>query len=406
MKADFNLIRKDFRALEQNVRGFPLSYLDTAASALKPEPVVEALANFYRFESSNVHRGAHFLSHNATVKFEAARETVKNFVGAASSEEIVFTKGTTESINLVVSSYGPTFLKAGDEILLTELEHHANLVPWQNLAREKNLVLKFLPVLPDGSLDESKLSQFVNEKTRVIAFSGCSNTTGAFSNIDIFVEAAKKVGAVTLVDAAQLITQKMVDVQKLNVDFLVFSGHKLFGPYGIGVLYGKKAILEKMPPYQFGGSMISTVTFQKSEYNVLPHKFEAGTPMIAEVIGLAEAIRYFSAIEWNEVQAHETELYQAMLSGLKVIPEIQIFGTTKWKAPILSFNLAGAHHSDVGQILDQMGVAVRVGHHCTQPLLQKFGLTGSIRASISIYNNLDDIHRLIEGLLKAKRMLL
>ena len=218
--------------------------------------------------------------------------------------------------------------------------------------------------------------------------------------------AAKKVGAITLVDAAQLITQKKTNVQKLDVDFLVFSGHKLFGPYGIGVLYGKKALLEKMPPYQFGGSMISSVEFQKSEYNNLPHKFEAGTPMIAEVIGLAEAIRYFSNLDWNDIQTHEADLYQALLNGLKVIPEIQIFGNTKFKAPILSFNLAGAHHSDVGQILDQMGVAVRVGHHCTQPLLQKFDLTGTIRASISIYNNLDDIHRLIEGLLKAKRMLL
>ncbi len=406
MATDFNLIRKDFRALEQSVRGFPLTYLDTAASALKPEPVVKAISDFYRFESSNVHRGAHFLADRATSRFEAARETVKSFLGANSTEEIIFTKGTTESINLVATSYGRSFLKAGDEILLTELEHHANLVPWQNLASEKNLTLKFIPVLPDGSMDESKLSELVNERTRIIAFSGCSNTTGSFSNIENFVAAAKRVGAVTLVDAAQLMTHRSINVEKLDVDFLVFSGHKLFGPYGIGILYGRKKILEKMPPYQFGGSMISLVEFEKSDYNTLPYKFEAGTPMIAEVIALGEAIAYFQKIPLTDIQKHEDELMKSLLDGIKVIPEIKVFGTTKEKAAILSFNLHGAHHSDVGQILDQMGIAVRVGHHCTQPLLKKFGLTGTVRASFSIYNNIDDVHRLVEGLLKAKRMLL
>ena len=408
MMSDYNLeqIRSQFKALNQQVNGQPLTYLDTAATALKPEVVVRQMADFYLNEASNVHRGAHYLSHHATVKFENSREKIKTFLNASSSEEIIFTKGTTEGINLICTSYGESYLKPGDEILLTELEHHANLVPWQNLAQKKNLVLKFVPVLRDGSIDEIALDALVNEKTRVISFSGCSNTMGVFLPIEKIVSLAKKVGAVTVLDAAQLVSQKKIDVQKLDIDFLVFSAHKLFGPFGFGVVYGRKKILELMPPYQFGGSMITSVQFDQSEYNVLPYKFEAGTPAIAEAIATGAAIDFFTNLNLDAVVAHEKELMDFTLDGFKSIPEISVLGTVKNKAAIVSFNLNGAHHSDVGQILDQMGIAVRVGHHCTQPLLKKFNLTGTVRASFSIYNSLDEAKKLIDGLFKAKRMLL
>lgn len=406
--ADYNLekIRAQFKALDQQVNGQPLTYLDTAATALKPEIVVRQMSDFYLNEASNVHRGAHYLSHHATVKFENAREKIKSFLNASSSEEIIFTKGTTEGINFICSTYGESYLKPGDEVLLTELEHHANLVPWQNLAQKKNLVLKFVPVLGDGSLDEIALDALVTEKTRIIAFSGCSNTMGTFLPIEKIVTLAKKVGAVTVLDAAQLVSQKKIDVQKMEIDFLVFSAHKLFGPFGFGVIYGRKKILETIPPYQFGGSMISSVQFERSEYNVLPYKFEAGTPAIAEAIATGTAIDFFTDLNLDAVSAHEKELMDFTMDGFRSIPEISVLGTTKNKAAIISFNLVGAHHSDVGQILDQMGIAVRVGHHCTQPLLHKFNLTGTVRASFSIYNSLDEAKKLIDGLFKAKRMLL
>ena len=406
--SDYNLekIRSQFKALGQQVNGQPLTYLDTAATALKPQVVVDAISEFYANESSNVHRGAHHLSHNATVRFENTREKVRHFINAKSTDEIVFTKGTTEGINLICSSYGESFLKPGDEILLTELEHHANLVPWQNLAVKKNLVLKFVPVLGDGSIDEIALDVLITEKTRIISFSGCSNTIGTFLPIEKIVAHAKKVGAITVVDAAQLVSQRKIDVQKLDIDFLVFSAHKLFGPFGFGVLYGRKEILDSMPPYQFGGSMISTVQFDRSEYNVSPFKFEAGTPAIAEAIGTAVAIDFFTSMDLEAIAKHERELMDFTLDGFRSIPEISVLGTVKDKAAIVSFNLKGAHHSDVGQILDQMGIAVRVGHHCTQPLLHKFNLTGTVRASFSIYNTMDEAKKLVDGLFKAKRMLL
>lgn len=406
--SEYNLdkIRSQFKALDQQVNGQPLTYLDTAATALKPEIVVQQMADFYLKEASNVHRGAHYLSHHATVKFENAREKMRNFLNASSTEEIIFTKGTTEGINFICSTYGESYLKPGDEILLTELEHHANLVPWQNLAQKKNLVLKFVPVLRDGSIDEIALDALVSEKTRIVAFSGCSNTMGTFLPIEKIVSLAKKVGAVTVLDAAQLVSQRKIDVQKLDIDFLVFSAHKLFGPFGFGVIYGRKKILESMPPYQFGGSMISSVQFERSEYNVLPYKFEAGTPAIAEAIATGTAIDFFTDLNLDAITAHEKELMEFTLDGFKSIPEISVLGSTKNKAAIISFNLTGAHHSDVGQILDQMGIAVRVGHHCTQPLLSKFNLTGTVRASFSIYNSLDEAKKLIDGLFKAKRMLL
>jgi cysteine desulfurase/selenocysteine lyase len=398
-------IRKNFKALDQKVNDHNLVYLDSAATTLKPQSVVDRIQHFYEFESSNVHRGAHFLSHQATLAFESARRQVQNLINARSDDEIIFTKGTTEGINLIATSYGENFLQSGDEIVITELEHHANLVPWQNLCLKKNLKLSYISVLADGSIDEESVQKVISEKTKLVAFSGCSNTLGTFLPIEKIISKAKSVGAKTVLDAAQLIAQKPVDVQKLDVDFLVFSAHKLFGPFGFGILYGKKEILNQMPPYQLGGSMIAEVDFDKTTYNVSPFKFEAGTPNVAGAIGTAAAIQFFNSIDISELSVYEHMLLTKATVQLQEIPGVQIFGTTQNKAAIISFNLKGAHHSDVGQILDQMGIAVRVGHHCTQPLLKKFGLTGTIRASFSIYNTVDDINQLVRAVQKAQRML-
>lgn len=399
-------LREQFKSLTLKVHGQSLIYLDSAATTLKPSEVIERIQKFYTYESANVHRGAHFLSDQATTYFESARTTIKEFLNAASLEEIIFTRGTTEGINIVADCYGMNFLKENDEIVLTELEHHANLVPWQNLAQKKNLKIRFLPVTPSGEVDLTHVDQIITAKTKLVAFSGCSNTTGTFLPIEKILQKAKSVGAVTLIDAAQLVSQKKIDVQKLDVDFLVFSAHKLFGPYGFGVLYGKKQLLEKMPPYQYGGSMISEVKFEKSTYNDLPYKFEAGTPHIEGAIGTEAAIQFFTRLGYAQVFEHEQTLLKITTERLKAIPEVKIFGETAQKAPIISFNLTGAHHADVGQILDRQGIAVRVGHHCTLPLLNKFNLTGTVRASFSIYNNLQDVDKLVEGVNKAKRMLL
>ena len=403
---DVNEVRKQFKSLRQMVNGYPLVYLDSVNTTLKPERVVQRIEKFYAEEASNVHRGSHFLSDQATKYFEGARQTIQKFIGAAHTEEVLFTKGTTEGINLVASTYGMTFINEGDEIVITELEHHANLVPWQIVAETKKAKLKYIAVNADGSIDEASIDQVITPKTKLVAFSGCSNILGTITPYKKIIAKAKSVGAVTLLDAAQLVTQKAINVVDLDVDFLVFSAHKLFGPYGFGVLYGKKELLLKMPPYQFGGSMISEVRYEKTTFNELPFKFEAGTPHIEGAIGLAEAINFFSQYDIKDVFAHEQELLQLATKKLKEIPEIQIFGEAKENAAILSFNLKGVHHADVGQILDKMGIAVRIGHHCTQPLLRKFGMTGTVRVSFSIYNNTEDVERLVLAVEKAKRMLL
>ncbi len=401
-----DVLRKQFKALDQQINGHNLVYLDSAATTLKPDVVVGRIQKFYAMESSNVHRGAHHLSDQATRSFEAARIQIQKLINAASDEEIIFTKGTTEGINLVATSFGENFLNAGDEIVITELEHHANLVPWQNLCLKKNLKLKYISVLPDGSIDEDSIEKIITEKTKLLAFSGCSNILGTFLPIEKMISKAKSVGAKTLIDAAQLISQKKIDVKALDVDFLVFSSHKLFGPFGFGVLYGKKEILNQMPPYQYGGAMISTVDFEKTTYNTLPFKFEAGTPHVEGAVGTDAAIQFFNSLGIENVFSHEQQLLKLATEKLSEISEVQFFGTAQSKAAIISFNLKGAHHSDVGQILDQMGIAVRVGHHCTQPLLKKFNMTGTVRASFSIYNLITDIEKLILGVEKAKRMLL
>lgn len=399
-------IRSQFKALNQTVNGRPLVYLDSAATALKPTAVIDRMSYFYNHEAANVHRGAHYLSDLSTQHFEAARETIKAFINASGTDEIIFTSGTTSAINLVATSFGESQLNAGDEIVITELEHHANLVPWQNLAQKKNLKLKYIPVNAKGDLDLTKLAQIITDQTKLVSFTGCSNLLGTIPNYEKIIERAQAVGAKTLMDAAQLVTQKKIDVQKLNVDFLVFSAHKLFGPFGFGVLYGKRTLLEQMPPYQFGGSMISEVQFERSTYNVSPFKFEAGTPNISSAIGTAKAIDFFNQLNIEDVYRHEQSLMSQAKELLSQIPEIEIYPAGQMSAGLFSFNLKGAHHSDVGQILDQQGVAVRVGHHCVQPLLKKMGLSGTIRASFSIYNNSDDVEALYQGLQKVRKMLL
>jgi cysteine desulfurase / selenocysteine lyase len=399
-------LRNEFPALKQKVHNHDLVYLDSAATTLKPQSVIDRMTKFYTYETANVHRGAHYLADAATSEFEKARELVRTFLNASSIEEVIFTRGTTEGINIVAQCYGAAFLQEGDEIVLTELEHHSDLVPWQMLAQRKGCILKFINILDNGDYDLNSIDTVIGPRTKLVAFSGCSNTLGTFAPVEKIVAKAKSVGALTLMDAAQYVSQKKTDVQKLGVDFLVFSAHKLFGPFGLGVLYGRQDLLNKMPPLEGGGSMISSVEFQSSTYNHLPFKFEAGTPHISGVIGLGSAIEFLNRYSFEDLFAHEQSLMNMAVEELKQFPAVKFVGEAPQKAAIISFGLQGAHHSDIGQILDQQGVAIRVGHHCTQPLLRKMGLTGTARASISIYNNQNDISVFIEAVKKAQRMLL
>lgn len=399
-------LRVQFPALTQKVNGHELVYLDSAATTLKPYSVIERLTKFYSYETANVHRGAHYLSDAATSEFEKARETIRKFIGAESIEEIIFTKGTTESINMVADCYGDQFLSEGDEIVITEIEHHANIVPWQQLALRKKCVLKYISVMEDGQIDLTSMNEMITERTKIVAFTACSNILGTITPVTEIIQKAKSVGAMTLMDAAQYVTQKHINVKELGVDFLAFSAHKLFGPFGFGVLYGKKEFLEQMPPYQTGGSMIASVEQQSTTFNHLPFKFEAGTPHVAGAVGTNSAIEFFDSYNLEGIFQHEQSLMNHLQNELKAMGGVRIIGEAAQKAAIVSFLVDGTHHSDVGQILDQQGIAVRVGHHCTQPLLKKLGLTGTVRASISIYNNQSDIEKLIDGVKKAKRMLL
>lgn len=405
MSTDFSRIRSQFLALNQMVHGHSLVYLDSAATTLKPMVVVERLQHYYQYETANVHRGAHYLSDNSTINFENSRETIAKFLGASHTEEIVFVHGTTEALNLVAHSYGEISLSEDDEILVTEMEHHGNIVPWQLLAERKNAKLKYTKVTDKGEIDFADLKAKLSSKTKIFAVSACSNTLGTINDIPKLTELAHSVGAVIVVDAAQLVSQEKIDVKKWDVDFLAFSAHKLFGPTGVGALFGKKALLEKMPPYQGGGSMISQVTFEKTTYNDIPFRFEAGTPDIAGVISTKTAIDFFTNINLKDIQNHEQKLLNMATEKLSSIEGIKIYGESSHKAAILSFNLQGAHPSDVGQILDQQGIAVRAGHHCTQPLMKRFNIPGTVRASFSIYNNSEDVERLHSAVVKAKEIL-
>lgn len=400
-KFDVSAIREQFPALQQKVRGADLIYFDSAATSLKPKSVIDAIQHFYAYETANVHRGAHYLSDRATQKYEATRDKVSRFINAADPSEIIFTKGTTEAINLVAHSFGRTFLQPGDEILLTELEHHANIVPWHLLAKEKNLVLRWAPIDERGELIWSEFEKLLSPKTKLVGVTHCSNTLGTIVDVKEVTRAAHAVGAKVVVDAAQSVTFMRVDVRDLDCDFLAFSAHKMFGPYGVGVLYGKKELLAQMPPWQGGGAIIDRVQKSGTTFLQAPQKFEPGTPNIGGVIALAAAIDFIEGIGYDHIRDHERELGEAALRVLDAAGA-KIYGRSANRAHVISFNMPGAHASDVGHLLDQQGIAVRTGHHCTQVLMERLECTATVRMSLSVYNTLEEIERFGTALQKAK----
>ncbi len=402
-KLNIDEIKTKFIGLNSLVRNKPLVYLDSGATTLKLKSVVDEVVNYYS-ASANIHRGTHFLAIKATEEFEATRDLVKTFVGARKKEEIIFTKGTTEAINLVATILRGE-IKKGDEIIISALEHHSNMVPWQMLAKEKEATIKIAPINPDGEIIIEDFSKLLNEKTKIVAINHISNSLGTVNDIARIVALAKKVGALTLIDGAQAIAHKKVNVLDLGCDFYCFSGHKMFGPTGVGVLYGKEELLERLPPYQGGGEMIKDVTYQGSTYNDLPYKFEAGTPNIAGVIGLKKSIEFINDTGLTQIANYESMLLKEATSRLKKIPNLTIIGNAKDKGPILSFNIKGLHHDDIGTLLDQQGIAVRTGHHCCSPLMNLYKIPGTIRATFSIYNTLDDIEKLSQGIVKAVELL-
>lgn len=402
MAYDIERIRADFPVLARTVRERPLVYLDNGASTLKPSVVIERMDRYYRFETSNVHRGAHYLAEQGTISYEAAREAVRDFVGASSANEIVFTRGTTESINLVAHAWGETNLKAGDEIVLSEVEHHSNIVPWQIVAKKAGAVIKVIPVLDNGELDFDAYVKLVGPRTKMVSITWCSNVLGTIVPVEKFADVAHANGALITIDGAQGVSNLKTDVQKMKCDFFAFSSHKLFGPYGVGALFGRTELLEAMEPYQGGGSMISDVTWEKSTWAAVPHKFEAGTPSIADAIGLGTAIRYVQSIGLDEIQKHEQDLLKYATMKIEAVPGVKIYGRAAHKAAILSFTMEGAHASDIGSIVDQQGIAIRAGHHCCQPLMRRFGIAATARASFSIYNTRSEVDALVEALIKAK----
>lgn len=406
MSFDINKIRSDFPILKQKVRKKDLIYFDNGATSQKPEMVIERMNNYYRTENSNVHRGVHYLSQIATDAMESARETIRNFIKAKSISEIIFTKGTTEAINLVASSFGKAFINKGDEIIVSEMEHHANIVPWQMLCQEKGAVLKVARINDDGSLDLDYFKSLLSKKTKLVAVAHISNVMGVINPVREIVEAAHKMDIPVLLDGAQAVPHSAVDVQELDCDFYVFSGHKMYAPTGIGILYGKEKWLNEMPPYQTGGEMIKDVSFEKTTFNELPFKFEAGTPMVAEIVGLASAIDYMYSIGIDNIAEYEHKLLLYATEQLSKIEGLKIIGTNEHKAAVVSFVLEGIHHYDAGSIFDQLGVAVRTGNHCAQPLMKRMGIGGTIRASFAFYNTKEEIDILVKSIEKAKSMLL
>lgn len=404
MTFSVDALRSQFPILASQVRGKPLVYLDNGATTQKPLAVIEAIDRYYRSQNSNVHRGAHYLSDLATAEFEGARQIVADFLNAT-REEILWTRGTTESINLVAQCYGREQLQPGDEVLISTMEHHSNIVPWQLACQRTGASLKVIPVLADGSLDMDAFHTLLNERTRIVALVQVSNALGTVNPVSEVIAAAKKVGAVTLIDGAQAVSHFAVDVRALDCDFYAFSAHKVFGPTGIGALYGKRALLEAMPPYQGGGEMIEKVTFAESTWNELPYKFEAGTPNIAGAIGFGAALRWLGEQDRAALQAHEADLLAYATEKAQAFDGLKLVGTAPNKVSVMSFLLDGAHPNDVGHLLDQQGIAVRTGHHCTMPLMDHFGIPGTVRASFSVYNSRDDVEALFRGLDKVRTFL-
>ncbi len=401
---DVAVVRQDFPILRQTVHGKPLVYLDSGATAQKPQAVIDAVTRYYLAENANVHRGLHYLSETATQAYEGTRTVVREFLNAAEDREIIFVRGTTEGINLVAQSYGRAFLKAGDEIIVSGMEHHSNIVPWQIVCEATGAVLRVIPITDEGELVPGAYEQLLNERTRLVAITHVSNALGTVNPVKPMIALAHRAGAVVLVDGAQAAPHMPVDVRDLDCDFYAFSGHKLFGPTGIGILYGKAALLEKMPPYQGGGDMISSVTFEKTRYNTLPHKFEAGTPHIEGVIGLRAAIAYVQGVGREAIAAYEADLLAYGTQALATVPGLRIIGTARQKAGILSFVMEGAHPHDIGTILDHEGIAIRAGHHCAMPVMQRFGIPATARASLALYNTREELDALVRGLSKVKEI--
>lgn len=402
---DIQAIREEFPILHQKINGKPLVYLDNAASTQKPQSVIDALVKYYTTINANIHRGIHTLSEAATSAFEESRKSAAAFINAPASEEIIFTKGTTEGINLVASTWGRQNIQKGDVILLTSMEHHSNMVPWQILAKEKEAIVRYIPVNDAGELEIEALPDLLKEGVKLVAINHVSNTLGTINPLKRITALARKAGAIVLADGAQAISHLDVDVQDLDVDFYAFSGHKMYAPTGIGILYGKKRLLESMPPYQGGGEMISEVTFEGCSFNELPYKFEAGTPNIADTIALKPAFDFINKIGKTAIREHEQSLYRYAVDLVTNIDGVKLIGTAKDKVSVLSFVIDGIHHQDLGILLDQEGVAVRTGHHCTQPLMGRFRIAGTARASFAVYNTLEEVERLAAGIKRAIKML-
>ena len=401
---DVEKIREDFPVLKQKIHGKPLVYLDNAATSQKPRAVIDAIIKFYEVDCANIHRGVHELSQRSTAAYEETRSRVRKFLNAKSNKEIIFVRGATEGINLVSQTWGRTTLKPGDEIIIAGLEHHSNIVPWQMVCEEKCAILRAIPINDRGELILEEYEKLLGPKTRMVAIGHVSNALGTINPVHRMTEMAHQAGALTLVDGAQAVPHLKIDLQALNADFYTFSGHKIFGPTGIGVLYGKAKLLNAMPPWQGGGDMIRTVTFEKTTYNDLPYKFEAGTPDIAGGIGLGAAIEYVEKIGMDKIAAYEHQLLLYGTAALTRIPGLRIIGTAREKAAVLSFVMEGIHPHDIGTVLDRMGIAVRTGHHCAQPVMDRFQVPATTRASFAFYNTTAEIDALVEGLHKVKEV--
>ncbi|MGA2905369.1 MAG: cysteine desulfurase [Candidatus Korobacteraceae bacterium] len=397
-------VRRDFPILHQQVYGHPLVYLDNAATSQKPRAVIDAISRYYERGNANIHRGVHFLSEHATEEHEAARRTVQRFLNAADKREVIFVRSATEGINLVAQTYGRTHVGAGDEVLITAMEHHSNIVPWQMLCEEKGAHLRVVPINDRGELLMDELPKLLNPRTKLVAVTHVSNALGTINPLRKIVEIAHKHNVPVLVDGAQAAPHLKIDVEELDCDFYVFSGHKVYAPTGIGVLFGKQALLEAMPPYQGGGDMIRSVTFEKTLYNDLPYKFEAGTPNIGGAIGLGAAIDYVGHLGVDNIAAHEHDLLVYATEALSAIPGVRIIGTAAEKAAVISFIIEGIHPHDIGTILDREGIAIRTGHHCAQPVMQRFRIPATARASFALYNTRAEVDALVEGIQKVKEV--
>jgi cysteine desulfurase/selenocysteine lyase len=403
-KTDLESVREDFPTLNQKVYDKPLIYLDNAATTQKPQVVIDALTRYYTEYNSNIHRGAHYLSQVATEAFEQTREHIKSYINANSTAEVIFTRGTTEAVNLVAHSFCKAFLKEGDEIIVSNLEHHSNIVPWQMACENYGAVLKVIPVNEKGELIIEEFEQLLSEKTRIVSVAHVSNALGTINPIKKIIEIAHKRNVAVMIDGAQGISHSNVDVQELDCDFYAFSAHKLYGPMGVGVLYGKEEWLDQMPPYQGGGEMIKEVSFSGTTYNELPFKFEAGTPNVGDVLAFKAALEYLESVDFNALIQKEQELLEYATAKLEAIEGLRIIGTAEEKTSVISFILDGIHHFDAGTILDKLGIAVRTGHHCAQPVMERFDIAGTIRASFSFYNTKEDVDVLVKGIETVKQL--